>query len=132
MIKLPWLLIGIAFVLNLGRAIIGLVLPEKMAQITEIDLTGGDSFVKLAVSLCMTIFVLALVNFIIALAATYITLLAKAAINRDFQIVASKKLFSLRVKDIEVRDPKEFISRITTDTGFVSDFLIELLVYEIP
>ena len=132
MIKLPWLLIGIAFALNLGRAIIGLVLPEKMAQITEIDLTGGDSFVKLAVSLCMTIFVLALVNFIIALAATYITLLAKAAINRDFQIVASKKLFSLRVKDIEVRDPKEFISRITTDTGFVSDFLIELLVNEIP
>lgn len=131
-IKLPWLLIGIAFVLNLGRAIIGLLLPEKMAQITEIDLAGGDSFIKLAFSLCMIIFVLALVNFIISLAATYITLLAKAAINRDFQIVASKKVFSLRVKDIEVKDPKEFISRITTDTGFVSDFLIELLVNEIP
>ena len=96
-IKLPWLLIGIAFVLNLGRAIIGLLLPEKMAQITEIDLAGGDSFIKLAFSLCMIIFVLALVNFIISLAATYITLLAKAAINRDFQIVASKKVFSLRV-----------------------------------
>ncbi|MBQ1314640.1 MAG: hypothetical protein IIY57_00450, partial [Erysipelotrichaceae bacterium] len=107
MIKLPWLLIGIAFALNLGRAIIGLVLPEKMAQITEVNLAGGDSFVKLAVSLCMTIFVLALVNFVIALAATYITLLAKASINRDFQIVASKKVFSLRVEDIEVRDPKE-------------------------
>ncbi len=131
-IKLPWLLIGIAFVLNLGRAIIVLLLPEKMAQITEINLAGGDSFIKLAVSLCMIIFVLALVNFIISLAATYITLLAKAAINRDFQIVASKKVFSLRVKDIEVKDPKEFISRITTDTGFVSDFLIELLVNEIP
>ncbi len=131
-IKLPWLLIGVAFVLNLGRAIIGLLLPEKMAQITEINLDGGDIFIRLAVSLCMTVFVLALVNFIISLAATYITLLAKAAINRDFQIVASEKVFSLRVKDIEVKDPKEFISRITTDTGFISDFLIELLVNEIP
>ncbi|MBQ5755959.1 MAG: ABC transporter ATP-binding protein, partial [Erysipelotrichaceae bacterium] len=56
----------------------------------------------------------------------------KAQMNRDFQRVASRKVFSLTTAEVEARDPKEFISRITTDTGFVSDFLIDLLVMEIP
>ena len=41
-------------------------------------------------------------------------------------------MFSLTTGEVEARDPKAFISRITTDTGFVSDFLIDLLVMEIP
>ena len=132
-IRLPVLLIALAFLLNLGKAAVELTIPEKIAALTELELAGADSLVvKAAVSICLTIFALALVEFVGGLAATYITYLAKARINRDFQTVASRKVFSLTTGEVEARDPKEFISRITTDTGFVSDFLIDLLVIEVP
>lgn len=131
-IKLPLLLIGIAFLLNLGKAAVQLLIPEKVAQITAVDLTLGSGAAKLAVSICIALFLLALVEFVGGLAATYITYLAKASIDRDFQKIAAKKTFFLKAKDIEAKDPKEFISRITTDTEFVSEFLIDLLVNEIP
>lgn len=131
-IKLPLILIGIAFLLNLGKAAVQLLIPEKVSQITAVDLTLGGDAAKLAVSICITLFLLALVEFIGGLAATYITYLAKASIDRDFQKVAAKKTFFLKAADIEAKDPKEFISRITTDTEFVSEFLIDLLVNEIP
>lgn len=132
-IRLPILLLALAFFLNLGKAAIELTVPEKIAGLTELELAGTDSLaVKAAVSLCITIFALVLVEFTGGLAATYITYIAKARINRDFQTVASRKVFFLTTAEVEMRDPKEFISRITTDTGFVSDFLIDLLVMEVP
>lgn len=131
-VKLPYLLIAIAFLLNLGKATVQLLIPEKIADITAIDLTGGGTVIQLAVSICIIIFVLALVEFIGGLIATYIMYLAKAAIDRDFQKVAARKAFALKTADIEARDPKEFISRITTDTEFVSEFIIDLLINEIP
>ena len=131
-IKLPLLLIGIAFLLNLVKASVQLLIPEKVAEVTGVDLTAGGDAINLAVSICIALFLLALVEFVGGLAATYITYLAKASIDRDFQKVAAKKTFSLKAADIEAKDPKEFISRITTDTEFVSEFLIDLLVTEIP
>ena len=131
-IKLPMLLIGIAFLLNLGKAAVQLLIPEKVADITAIDLAAGGDAVKIAVSICIALFLLALVEFVGGLIATYITYLAKAAIDRDFQKVAARKTFLLKAADIEAKDPKEFISRITTDTEFVSEFLIDLMVNEIP
>ncbi|MCR4728644.1 MAG: ABC transporter ATP-binding protein/permease [Lachnospiraceae bacterium] len=132
-IRLPILLIGIAFLLNFGKAEIELLIPEKIADLTGFEFTGtGSAAVKTAVSICIMIFVLAAVEFVGVMAATYITYIAKARINRDFQAVAARKVFYLTTEEAEARDPKEFISRITTDTGFVSDFLIDLLVMEIP
>ena len=40
-IKLPILLIAIAFILNLGRAAVQLLIPEKVAEVTAVDLAGG-------------------------------------------------------------------------------------------
>ena len=132
-IRLPILLIALAFFINLGRAAIGLAVPEKIAGLADMEFTGANSpLVQTAVGICLTIFALALAEFIGGLAATYITYIAKARINRDFQAAASRKVFALTVAEAEARDPKEFISRITTDTGFVSDFLIDLLVLEVP
>ena len=130
-IRLPLILIVVSFLLNIGRAVIALTIPERIASLTEMDL-GNSAIVRTVIVACMTIFLLALIEFIGGLASTYITYIAKAQMNRDFQRVASRKIFSLTTAEIEARDPKEFISRITTDTGFVSDFLIDLLVMEIP
>ena len=88
-IKLPILLIGIAFLLNLGKAAVQLLIPEKVAEVTAVDLAAGGSAVKLAVTICITLFLLALVEFVGGLAATYITYIAKASIDRDFQKVAA-------------------------------------------
>ena len=131
-IKLPLVLLTAAFVLNIGRAVIQLTVPEKIAGLTELDLAGGSTIMKAVIASCVLIFVLALIEFVFGLASTYITYIAKARINRDFQTVAARKVFSLTTAEVEARDPKVFISRITTDTGFVSDFLIDLLVIEVP
>jgi len=130
-IRLPLILIVVSFLLNIGRAVIALTIPERIASLTEMNL-GNSAIVRTVIAACMTIFLLALIEFIGGLASTYITYIAKAQMNRDFQRVASRKIFSLTTAEIEARDPKEFISRVTTDTGFVSDFLIDLLVMEIP
>lgn len=131
-VRLPVLLLAVAFLLGLGRAVIALLIPEKVAAMTAVDLSGGSAAGKLAVSICLTLFALALLEFVGGLIATYITYLAKARIDRDLQKLAAKKAFRLRAADIEARDPKELISRITTDTEFVSEFLIDLLVNELP
>lgn len=130
-IRLPLILIAVSFFLNIGKAAIELTIPERIAALTEMDL-GDSETVRVVIAACLTIFLLALIAFIGGLASTYITYIAKAQMNRDFQQVASRKVFSLTTAEVESRDPKEFISRITTDTGFVSDFLIDLLVVEIP
>ena len=132
-IRLPVPLLVLAFLFNLGRAAIELTIPEKIAGLADLEFTVANSpVVKTAVSICLTLFALALAEFVGGLASTYITYIAKARIHRNFQAVASRKVFSLTAAETEARDPKEFISRITTDTGFVSDFLIDLLVIEIP
>ncbi len=130
-IRLPLLLIAAAFLLNTGKAAIELTIPERIASLTEMDLAGSAA-VSAVTAVCLTIFLLALTEFIGGLASTYIMYIAKARINRDFQRAASRKVFALTAAEVEARDPKEFISRITTDTGFVSDFLLDLLVMEIP
>jgi len=130
-IRLPLILIAASFLLNIGRAVIALTVPERIAALIEMDI-GDSAVVRVVIGACLTIFLLALTEFIGGLASTYITYIAKAQMNRDFQRVASRKVFSLTAAEVEARDPKEFISRITTDTGFVSDFLIDLLVMEIP
>lgn len=131
-IKLPKLLIFVAFLLNLGRAAIQLIIPEKVAGITSINLGDGNEAINLAVATCITLFLLAIAEFVGGLVSTYITLVARALISRDFRKVVTKKAFLLKVKDIEAQNPKEFISRITADTEFVGEFLIDLLVNEIP
>ena len=132
-IRLPVSFLVSAFLLNLGRAAIELTIPEKIAGLADLEFTAANSpVVKAAVSICLMIFALALAEFAGGLASTYITYIAKARIHRNFQAVAARKVFSLTAAETEARDPKEFISRITTDTGFVSDFLIDLLVIEIP
>ncbi len=132
-IRLPLLLIALAFLLNLGKAAVELTIPEKIADLAEREFDSADGpAAAAAASICLTIFTLAFLEFAGGLAATYITYIAKARINRDLQSVASRKVFSLTIAEAEARDPKEFISRITTDTGFVSDFLIDLLILEVP
>ena len=132
-IRLPVLFLVFAFLFNLGRAAIELTIPEKIAGLADLEFTAANSpVVEAAVSICLTLFALALAEFVGGLASTYTTYIAKARIHRNFQAVASRKVFSLTAAETEARDPKEFISRITTDTGFVSDFLIDLLVIEIP
>ena len=131
-VRLPALLLAAAFLLNLGKAVIELLIPEKVAAMTAVDLAGGSAAGKIAVSICLTLFALAALEFTGGLIATYVTCIAKARIDRDFQKVAAKKAFRLKAADIEARDPREFISRITTDTEFVSEFLIDLLVNELP
>ncbi len=131
-IKLPKLLIFVAFILNLGRAAIQLIIPEKVAAITSINLGDGNEAVNLAVATCITLFLLAIGEFVGGLVSTYITLIARALISKDFRKVVTKKTFRLRAQDIEAQNPKEFISRITADTEFVGEFLIDLLVNEIP
>ena len=95
-IRLPLALLVAAFLLNLGKAVIELVIPDKMAALSEIDL-GVSGVAKAAILVCLTIFVLALVSFIIGLVSAYITYIAKAKINKEFQIVTSQKVFSLNV-----------------------------------
>ena len=95
-IRLPVLFLVFAFLFNLGRAAIELTIPEKIAGLADLEFTAANSpVVEAAVSICLTLFALALAEFVGGLASTYTTYIAKARIHRNFQAVASRKVFSL-------------------------------------
>ena len=107
-IRLPVLFLASAFLLNLGKAAIELTIPEKIAGLADLEFTAVNSpVVKTAVSICLTLFALALAEFVGGLVSTYITYIAKARIHRNFQAAASRKVFSLTAAEAEARDPKE-------------------------
>lgn len=80
----------------------------------------------------LTMLGLTVVNFGLTMASGYIKNITQVKIDRNMQRSALKKVLSLQVSEIEKGNPREFISRITTDTTLVSSLLLELVIKEIP
>ena len=96
-VKLPYVLIAASFLLNLGKAVLELLIPGKMAAVTGIDLSGGDASVtKTAVALCLTVFAMALTDFVIGGSTVYGELLPwceKAHITRLYKSFPADRYF---------------------------------------
>ena len=121
--KLPYLWMAAAFLFNIAKSNIELIIPLNIAKVF-----GNE----LSVTLLLTIFGLGLLNAALTLASEVFKNIALQKIDRNMQRMSIQKLLWLKLKDIEKNDPREFVSRITTDTTLVSSLLLDLVISEIP
>lgn len=129
-VKLPLLLIFLVFLLTLGESQIKLILPEKLAEITAIGAITGNRAADTLISLLLVAFGIGLLELLVRNIIVYFNAVTKAKVHRALQRLAVDKLFSLRLSDIERKDPREFVSRITTDTGHCVDFFQDFFINE--
>ncbi len=135
--KLPVALMLAALGLNLIKSQIDLLLPEKIAYVINTllpDPSGvvPDATVAVVVETLINAFIIGIAGLLISTIATVIQNLAQQKIDRNMQKLAVKKLFHLQVSDVEKGDPRQMISRVTTDTAQISVLLLDIAIREIP
>ncbi len=135
--KLPWLWMLGAFAINLAKTQLDLLLPEKLALVVATLAPGPSGIVPEAivdsvVSTLMWLFAIGMGSLVASLVAGVLQGVAQQKIDRNLQKMAMGKLFYLKVSDVEARDPREMVSRVTTDTAQVSALLLNLAISEIP
>lgn len=128
--KLPYLLMIFVFLLSFGESQIKLILPEKIAEITAVGAVTGNQVADTLIQLLMAAFFIGLLEIIVKNVIVYFNAITKARVHRGLQILSVDKLFALPLREIERKDPREFVSRITTDTGHCSDFFLDFFVNE--
>ncbi len=121
--KLPYFWMAAAFAFNIAKSTVELAIPVKLAQVL-----GND----LSVALLMTIFGLGVLNAALSLASEVLQNISLQKIDRNMQRMSLKKIIWLKLKDIEKNDPRELVSRITTDTTLVSSLMMDLVINELP
>lgn len=121
--KLPYLWMAAAFLFNIGKSSVELIIPVNIAKVLGAELS---------VSLLLVIFGLGVLNAALTVASETFKNIALQKIDRNMQRMSIAKIFWLKLKDIEKDDPREFVSRITTDTTLVSTLLLDLVISEIP
>ena len=119
---LPYGLMLLALALNAGASYLNLRIPDYIAA-----LVGGVEQKTL-----LTIFWLGLGFIVFTIAAILVKSIAQAVINRNMQLLSVDKIFYLRMEEIEHRDPREMVTRITTDTTLLSALMLTLSIDELP
>ena len=120
--NLPYVMMVLALCTNIVSAYIGLKLPELTSRLV----------VSVTKQTMMMIFVLGMVSVALALLAAATKNWARMIIDRNMQYLAVDKIMYLKMDDIEKSDPREMVSRVTTDTKLLSELLLLLAVDELP
>ena len=119
---LPYVMMVLALCTNIVSAYIGLKLPELTSRLV----------VSVTRQTMMMIFVLGMISVALALLAAATKNWARMIIDRNMQYLAVDKIMYLKMDDIEKSDPREMVSRVTTDTKLLSELLLLLAVDELP
>lgn len=121
--KLPYGWMAASLALALVARYFSLKQPEYLAGI--IDGNYEMSFV-------MTMVGITTVQCLTTMVSNYIKNIAIARVDRNMQRTTVRKIMSLPVSKLEEGNPRELISRVTTDTTQVSTLMLNLVVAEIP
>ena len=103
---LPYGLMIAALLFNTGASYINLKMPDVVA--TLVNGVQQETLIK--------VFWLGMSSIVCGIIATLTKGIAQTKIDRNMQFLAVDKILYLRMEVIERRDPREMVSRITTDT----------------
>ena len=121
--KLPYGWMAGSLVIALIASALALKQPEYVAGIV-----GGNY----EMGFVLTMVAVTIAQFASSMASNYIKNVTMGQVSRNMQKMSLKKILSVPVSKVEQGDPREMISRVTTDTTLVSTFLLNLTVSEIP
>ena len=119
---LPYGKLAVTLVLNMVVAWLGLLMPDMISGlVTDVSETLLHSIFKVGIlSVCF------------GMIAVVMKYLAWYGIDRNMQRLAVRKIFYLRMDDIGKQDPRELVTRVTTDTKLLSELLVTIAVDEGP
>lgn len=120
--KLPYMTMILAFAANAINSYITLRIPDLISSLMT-DVSEEKM---------ITIFLLGTASIIFILLGMFLKYYAQIKIDRNMQYLAVDKIMYLKMDDIEKSDPREIVSRVTTDTKKLSELLMTLAVEEIP
>lgn len=120
--QLPYEFLILTLIVNLMNSYVGLKLPDMVAQLVE-SVTHGSM-----ISIFLMGMASLLLGGIVLISKTY----AQIMIDRNMQCLAVDKIFYLKMEDIEKSDPREMVSRVTTDTKLLAELLLSIVVDELP
>ncbi|MBR5947827.1 MAG: ABC transporter ATP-binding protein [Clostridia bacterium] len=119
---LPYVLMIAAFACNAAASYINLKMPDYVATLVD----GVEQ------KTLLIIFWFGMGNILLSVAAILTKNVAQAIINRNMQLLSVDKIFYLRMEEIEHSDPREMVTRITTDTTLLSGLMLTLVIDELP
>ena len=120
--KLPYGLMILTLLISMLNSWVGLQLPDMVASLVNSVTYGG----------MMSIFFMGMASLVLAIGALISKTYAQILIDRNMQCMMADKIFYLKMSDIEKRDPREMVSRVTTDTKLLSVLLLTITVDELP
>lgn len=124
---LPWGLMIICFLLSFGNAQLALTFANKLAA-TLVEYSD----LRDAIQPLLIVFLIGILIVVIKVVSAHLQGIVTAKVDRNVQRYAVDKVFYLKTGDIESGDPRELITRLTEDTTKNSNFLVDLMINEIP
>ena len=120
--NLPYGLMILTLLISMMNSWVGLQLPDMVASLVNSVTHGG----------MMSIFLMGMAQLVLTIGALISKTYAQILIDRNMQRQMADKIFYLKMSDIEKRDPREMVSRVTTDTKLLSALLLTITVDELP
>ena len=125
--RLPWGLMAVCFALSLLSSVMNLAMSSGTGKVLQ---EGVDVHEVLPDIRKLVVVILALVA--CSALGKYLQGVLAARVDRNVQKYAVRRIFRLKTADLEERDTRELITRLTDDTAKNSGFLIELAINEFP
>lgn len=117
--KIPWFLVCVSAGIGLASAKVGSLFPDYQQKIT-----GGDFSTRTISIAVLILFLSATINMI----STYLQGYTRCKINKRVFDVVWAKVLSLPISLYQKISPRELISRTTTDTNFLGDVFITVVM----
>ncbi len=124
---LPWPLMAVCFLLSIGNAQLSLTFANQMS----VALTSYQNLEDVVGPLFL-LFGIGMLTVILKVAGAYLQAIVTAKVDRNMQRYAVGQVFYLKTREFEDGDPREMITRLTEDTAKNSNFLVDLMINEIP
>ncbi len=124
---LPWALMAVCFLISIGNAQLALTFANQMS----VTLTDYQSLEDIIGPLFL-MFLMGMLMVILKVAGAHLQAIVTAKVDRNIQRYAIEKIFYLKTREFETGDPREMITRLTEDTTKNSNFLVDLMINEIP
>ena len=125
--KLPYGTMLLALLLFTAKTILDLRVVDKLPMILDI---GKQEL--LSSGILIQLFLILTGSVLLSVLGELVKNIALAMIDRNMQQEAVSKVLYLPSAYLDRQDPREFVSRITTDTRLISSLLLDIVINEPP
>lgn len=117
--NLPWIWIALVIGVSLGASKLQLVFPQYTSKLLNGDITGH--LIKLTIITSIALILVTFLN-------NFCQRVGEVAISRNLRLVVWGRILKTKPSGFGEAQPGEMISRVTTDTSVIGNFLVNFLL----